>query len=493
MHEPNAADLPIRGRRYEPVLVEDFTQLDAAIAGFIGADGLAPSTRKRHRLEWRRWEDHCLVVGEMYRQEVDPHDAPMFAFEELTLLAREDGTPLARGTIEHIAAAVSRRYAEQGTDPAHKRPENASAWEELMRGLGNAEGRPRAAGDPPREQVTALLRAALRAMMSAPFATTSEGIARRAWVLLALDTEFTRTQLSRLTRDDVEVHERSVTVAGVEIVCDHEERVRGVPWDCTACAVRGRVQTLSPGEPLLGDALGRDRLRQLRRTWKACSTPDRPRNAPALVLQPGLSSWGVAGARRGLVLSVYAESWFVWLRGRAWTSVSWTCGLRMCSDLVRLPRAAAAPDADGRGYRLRLRGTKDDPSGAKQVERLILWSADAGTCAARALAEFLCVRDALAGVDGHLLVSSAGQRLSLLEAPKTAKKALNLLCRLASIEAVYSSYSTRRGFATQASLDGWDEEKIRMALRQESLDTTLLYVAAPDARAAVTKLLDAAA
>jgi hypothetical protein len=163
--------------------------------------------------------------------------------------------------------------------------------------------------------------------------------------------------------------------------------------------------------------------------------------------------------------------------------------------------AAVRLDPGGAGYELHLAGTKDDPAGDKRVVRPLPWG-DGATSVAHMMAEYLCVRDAVHGADGSLLV---GHVINPLEAGRgiaadgagvgggtgAAKSDLQLLCAAAGLSGRnYSAYSTRKGFAAQAHDDGWAVERISEALRHQALATTLnSYLEASAAKDVSTRLI----
>jgi hypothetical protein len=336
-----------------------------------------------------------------------------------------------------------------------------------------------------------------------------------ASVLLAIDGQFASRELARLDVADVTVDEDGgLAVAGVVLPCDHEERERGVPWDCAACAVK-RVVQQHAGAGLLLRACSSgslttaltQRLAGLRdRRWAGVAL-DRTTSgwrSTRLTLAVGNTDRQVAGFRRACVLAVGRRGTAArWLRARAWVMVAWSGGFRMCGDLLRLRRAAVTVDPNGEGFRLALASSKDDPFGRKQVTRGIPWGDGSGLCAASMLAEYLCVRDAVHGPGGFLLVADvvtcgtvAGRGLSRGGQGSdggsgTAKRDIDLLCERAGLErGQYSSYSTRKGFSQQALDDGWDEEDIRDALRQQTLGVTLnSYLSARKAKDVSTALM----
>ncbi|MGY1659644.1 hypothetical protein ACI78Q_00280 [Geodermatophilus sp. SYSU D00705] len=473
----------------------------AALQAFIDEQGRAAATRLNDDIFWRRWTEHCQEVAEKYGLIIDPEDAPFLAFEELVLQRRADGKPIAASTTDRYLAAIRWRYAELGRVPAHQRPENANAWRELRRGQRKQEGERRAAGDPPREQAVPLFREDLVRMLRAEPPRTPWLDERRALVLLALDTDLSTPQLQELDTADVELIDTTdptepggIRVAGYELPCDHAERFPGVPWDCTACAVRAALAARTGGGPLLtsgAEALP-TYLGVRRRRWAGLQMARR--YGPALDVDPTLSPRALAGLRRGLVLTVDPKgAGFRWARARAWTALSWVCGFRMGSDVAGLDRCAVAVDAAGRGYRIDLAATKDDPEAVKDVARPLAWSATGGPSAAQAVAEYLCVRDASAGRAGTLLVEAVPPHgpVARLRACTLAGKDLDLLCEYAGLPKVYSSYSTRVGYTQQAERDGWLVEEISAGLRHQSLETTVQhYTGASNARGAVTKLIN---
>jgi hypothetical protein len=182
--------------------------------------------------------------------------------------------------------------------------------------------------------------------------------------------------------------------------------------------------------------------------------------------------------------------------------MAWSCGFRMCGDLLRLERQAVSVDPNGAGYRVDLAGTKDDPWGDKHVVRPLPWGTGRVSVASM-VAEYLCVRDAAHGVGGNLLVTDvltskhatghgiADRERSANGGTSAAKKDLQLLSGLAGqARCPYSSYSTRKGFAAQALQDGWSVEEIRDALRHKTLGVTLnAYLAPGAAKDVSTKLI----
>ena len=175
-------------------------------------------------------------------------------------------------------------------------------------------------------------------------------------------------------------------------------------------------------------------------------------------------------------------------------------------DLLRLPRTSVTSDLEGRGLVVELGGTKDDPHGFKRVVRALPHATAGSASAASFVAEYLCIRDALRGPGGFLLTPMTVLPLGdddsgLADAGKgtgggtsRAKSDLRLLSQLAGglDGARYSSYSTRKGFAEQARMDGWSVEEISLALRHRHLGVVLdSYLAGLSAQDVNRRLLAA--
>lgn len=498
-----------RPRYYIPPRVSEWSTLDTDIDAFIDAFSKAPSTVRSHAEGWATWASHCQSLG------VDPLAAPFSAFEDLLLRRRSDGHTYARGSHDIVLAAVGATYAEAGLVPAHKLPVNASLWKALMKGAAREADVRKKSYPASAEQweVEPLLRDDLVAMLSATPQRTPRIDACVASVLLAIDSQMTARELAGLEIDEVELLPDAVQVRGQRFPCHHAELVRGVPWDCTSCAIRA-VVTAHPGPgPLLAAASDGDlvvatsrRLAGLRdRGWGGAHVERSTSAWRSTRLTPGpeLTDWQAAGFRRACALLAgwHAEAG-TWLRARAWTTMAWSCGFRMCGDLLRLDRDAVSSDPSGAGYRIALAGTKDDPRGEKQVVRPLAWG-DGPVSVASLVTEYLCVRDAVHGPGGKLIVAdvlsrrdAAGTGLadggrSRGGGTRTAKNDLGLLCEFAGItDRRYSSKSTRKGFAEQARRDGWTVEAIRDALRHRTLGITLnSYLAASAAKDVSTTLI----
>lgn len=460
--------------RKPPVLVADFTVLDAEWATYIKQGALADGGTA-YAKRWEVWVRHCAEEG------VDPWDAPASAFESLWLLRREaDGLLMSPNSVEGISVAVSHVYRERGLTPANKRPENRGRWRDLRKSRRKSAAQD---GDP-EASVVPMMRTDAQTLLAAPPPTLHP--IRRAALLLLLEG-LAPGVIDRLSPEDVTAGPRvdaGVVVAGHHLPCDHQERVRGVPWDCVACAVRDAVHHLGSAERFNTGLI--NRTAELRRRFRHLAGKGEPWGP-----REGITAWETAGLRRAIVLftAETPREGHRWVRARAWTGVAWSCGLRMRSDTLRLERADAAPDAAGRGWSVRLAATKDDQTRAKGVVRPFGWDDRDGVVAA-ALAEFACVRDALIGEEGRLF-SLGAERGKRLEAHSAARDDLNLLARLAGVDPVFSSYSTRKGFAAQASEDGWSADQIQEGLRHLHLTTTIThYLPKTGAKKAVRKFAD---
>jgi hypothetical protein len=446
-----------------PVVVANFATLDAEWAAYIGQGALADGGAA-YAKRWELWVAHCVEEG------VDPWDSPASAFESLWLLRREaDAALVSPNFVEGISVAVSHFYRQKGLTPANKRPENRGRWLDLRKSRRKTAAQNR----DPAASVVPMMRTDALTLLAAPPPALRP--VRRAALLLLLEG-FAPSVIDTLSTEDITPADRvdaGVVVHDQHLACDHEDRARGVPWDCVACAVRDAQAHLEPGERfdtglINKTAALRSRFRHLAGKGERWGPRD------------GLTEWEMAGLRRALVLSATeapaSRQGYRWARARAWTGVAWSCGLRMRSDTLRLERADAAPDAAGRGWSVRLAATKDDQGGAKGVVRPFGWDDGDGVVVA-ALAEFACVRDALIGEEGRLcsLGGNDQDKQSRRYEHSAARGDLELLARLAGVEPVFSPYSTRKGFAAQALADGWSEDQIQEGLRHLHLTTTITH------------------
>ncbi|GAA2135410.1 hypothetical protein GCM10009844_00650 [Nocardioides koreensis] len=460
-----------------PVVVADFTALDAEWAAYIRQGALADGGAA-YAKRWEVWVAHCAEEG------LDPWDAPASAFESLWLLRREsDGALVSPDYVEGISVAVSHFYGQKGLTAANKRPENRGRWLDLRKSRRKTAAQNR----DPEASVVPMMRTDALTLLAAPPPALRP--VRRAALLLLLEG-FAPSVIDALSTGDITAADRvdaGVVVHDQHLACDHEERVRGVPWDCLACAVREARDHLGPGEAFHTGLINKTgELRTRFRHFARKGEPWGPRR--------GLTEWEAAGLRRAVVLSTSEAKGegYRWARARAWTGAAWSCGLRMGSDTDRLDRGALTSDMAGRGWSLRLAATKDDPAGTKEVVRPFGWDDGDGTVSA-ALAEYACVRDALVGEQGRLLVGLGGKTHGkpLGASDAVARSDLDLLARRAGADPVFSSYSTRKGFAAQALADGWSEDQIQEGLRHLHLSTTITrYLPKTGAKKVARKFAD---
>lgn len=486
----------------------DWAALDARIAGFTTQNSYSAHTLSRLKKLWRHWVEHCEDLG------CDPRAASWAVWQELSNRRRLDGRRYNNPyLLEAVLWAVRWRYDLEGIDvtPAPCEPGRAADWAAVTRAFRRERAVAAAAGELDYIARTPMLRADVARMLnlppeSIPFQTLRgaprDPAAYRAELLLALETGWGGGQLLRLRTRDFHLSSDGSVVVGDHVVpCDHRERVRGVPWDCAACAITSTLAGRGPEESFVTSQAQTFyvRLRAAAARWRHLEDPvgandaplveeeDRPRRfgkpATTLRLRPGLSNAQVAGTRRGLVVvdAINSKN-SAWLLGRAWLGISWEAGFRMASDLAHLPRRAVTALADGSGLVIRLAGTKDDPAGTKSVTRVFRYQD--GPCAAQALAEYLTIRDAAVGTDpeGPLLITGKGTifgprwRDGITKPVQVANAAITQLVQAAGIDTHFTSYSTRKGFATQMAKDGRDVTHIQRGLRHARPDTTLRYL-----------------
>lgn len=499
------------GTKYEPVVVTDWAQLEADIDLFIQQGELAIKTIEVYRDHWVAWERHCKDLG------VPALGAPYGAFTAFVVELKLDGTPYAASTVLGRLSAIAYEYKKRGVTAAYEECDHAGDWLNLRRGLKRAK-RARARTSRPNGStgvegdVAPLMRDELQQMLRASPDDSERDRAWAAAVLLSFDCDLSAKSLAGVTIDEVAVGSGVVSIGGRDIPCDHRERVRGVPWDCTACAVRLVVAEHADScKPLLYRA--RDvtdlksalasQLRLLRDTaWRGSSFahPHAVGQDCSLTPSPDLSDWQVAGLRRALLLRVGPHRRGRYLRAKAWVSVAWASGFRMCGDLVRLDRSHARPAPDG-GWTVDLSGSKDDPCGRKEVVRSFAWPMgadpkDTDLSPARYLSEYLCVRDAVQGPSGQLFrarpLTPRDTDVAFVSGQEAAQKDLDALVALAGLDGhSYSSKSCRKGYTNQALEDGWDLDEVRQGLRHLSVGTTFFsYAKRTAARDAASRLHD---
>lgn len=462
--------------------------LRAELDAYIGSRSLTPQVLRQYESQWRKWEEHCAALP----GNPDPLGAPFAAY--VALLGRDDVTPK---QVWRWTAAIRYFHERAGLTPAYLATQNRERWLTLTRGLRRRHGAQSSPQNPTRAKP--MLREHARQMIEATPETTARQRAHRAMILSHLDLQISVAQLSRWTVPESQPQGRTgpLAIGEVEIPCDHRERVRGVPWDCTACAIRDLIRHAStPGallfEPLgvtphqiakiFGQAFRRTAYQRLAHVVER--HPDH-RSIPRI--RATASPYEVAGMRRALVLLLGYESGFALVRARAWLATAWVNGLRMASDFSDISRRDVSEDALGRGFAITLGSTKTDRSAARRKTVTVTWASSGG---ARQLAEYLCVRDVLTGPGGSLIIPTPDRDSREGDALKFACRAVerssaeNDVNRLASLAGLrtegYSPYSVRRGHATQRSIDGQDFARIQRALRHKSASTSRGYVDKPD-------------
>ena len=478
-----------------PTRVDDWEQLDQDIDEFIRTNTYSPRTVKTYKKGWAQWRKHCKQLG------VDPLDAPMSAFEDLWTLRAADGRLYSAAGVANITCAVAKEYEKHGRTPAFKQPENTPQWRALVKGRKKQRNRSKNQdAKPPGEP---LMRDALCAMLNTKPSITSRGPTLVAAILTLLDSDLTQSEIPHLTRSDVIINDGgSINIKNHFLPCEHTPRALGVPWDCSACAVRDAAAGLDP-TALLFPAPGtpwKHTFYQARRNFSGLEDPTplgpsagvRRGQSSYFHARTDLSTWQTAGLRRALVLSHYYRPALRWLRARAWVAMSWSAGLRMGGDLTGLNRDAISPDDQGRGWVLQLGASKGDQTAARNEQRPFPWGDGNDVNVAGAVADYACVRDAYIGPAGPMLVGVRGEtyRPHRIASPdEIARDDIELLTQLAGLTAHYTSYSTRRGYATQASRDGWDIEDIQAGLRHAKLSTSTLYTNSRDTRQTARKLV----
>lgn len=476
--------------RYVPVKV-DLDVLRADLSAFEADRGLSNSYLNRLRDDWLRWVEVCAGLP----GSPDPSEAGLDAY--LSLLTR-DRSP---GVVEALLRAVAHECAKRDVTPAFRDPALEGVWKAAQRGH-RKEWNAANATSPKEGQAKPLLRKHARAIAECQPERDAQDVAWTAALLLALDTGFPLAAILSARPDQFQFTNADRTALKVRVGegmwtgaytatlhCDHRERSAGVPWDCTVCAI----------SLLLDESLDHDRSaftvihddRAMRQKVVSSSLGTAMRKAPHLASrgsdrffrvlpEPGLPDASLAGLRRGLVLAFGWKSGTSWLRARAWTITAWTCGVRMNGDFGTLPRDLVT--RTDTGFRIQMGVTKTDRSGARRDTHTLNFGQGHG---AEALAEYLCVRDAFAGPEGYLFLTTMGPNNKgyLLQPSDRAPSAATAqhdfqrvvaLARLA--DEGYTTYSTRRGNATQSELDGHPLEVTQSRLAHVSVETTRGYV-----------------
>jgi hypothetical protein len=498
---------------YAPPIVTDWEALDADIESFIGTFSKASSTLRCSEVAWNWWVRHCGA------HDTSPWSAPWSVWQDIFQAESRNGSTYDARHPRRVLAEVRRRYAEASLrSPAPDEAAHLAEWKTLCLGHAHEKAAERAAacrceGDC-QCGTAPLSRSDVHAMNAVPLSRARyresgayKGEMREAAfvaVLAGLDTGLSATALARVAMDEVIVLDGGdVDLAGHLLPCDHLPRAGRVVWDCAACAVRGLREKRTRDGASKADAffavsesmLGQ-RFHKLRREWARVLGVQISSGVPAnvLVLRDDLDDWIRAGARRGLVIATWHYPEGSWLMGRAWVTVAWCGGYRMCGDLAALPRAAVTLLPDGGGVAVALDQTKSHPDGEQCLRPLLYEDCDdASVSAASLLTEYLAVRDALVGSAGCLFISAPRGRLRGAAEPMsspgaTANRILRELAGWGGLAPVFTSYSTRRGFVAQAELDGWSLERTQAGLRHALPETTFRFYRRHQAKRAVTKL-----
>lgn len=467
------------------------------LSSFLSSGGLTLTTLKGYRYGWSRWERFCSALHDT----PDPLAAPFSAF--VALLASD----IPEASLPMIIAGVRHRYQQHDRVPAFDEEAHRERWQEARRGRRRTVKRSSTAEGPRSGKAKPLLREDLSRLLSAePPAMGERDTAFVAACLLLLDHQVEITRLCGLRLSDVTFTDSKsqVVVSGrqIELACDHVERVRGVPWDCTMCtlqsvhASRFRTREGTEDDGLLFGALAgtpgdlakalRGRLQTALTSLRAggwdWATPKRQ----TLHHMTGADEWAVAGMRRALVTGSHRPHGQVVVRARCRMALAWANGLRLASDLDEVRRDSVKRDDNG--YTFVLGPTKADRSGARS--RVIAAHGDADSFAVgRFFAEYLCVRDATVGPGGYLFTPMRGKTSGFLRSssePDVYHSALvdvRTLALLAGVEGQYTTYSVRRGHASQRHEEGHPLERIQAGLGHVSPATTVGYID-PDATSA---------
>jgi hypothetical protein len=176
--------------RKPPVLVGDFTVLDAEWAAYIKRGALADDGAA-YAKRWGVWITHRAEEGG------DPWDAPASTFESLWLLRKEaDGVLLSPDSVAGISVAVSRFYQNKGLTPANKRPENRGRWRDLRKSRRKTATQD---GDP-EASVVPTMRTDAQGLLAAPPPALRPVL--RAALLLLLE-RFPPGVIDRLSTEDI--------------------------------------------------------------------------------------------------------------------------------------------------------------------------------------------------------------------------------------------------------------------------------------------------
>lgn len=480
--------------RYIPKRVVDWQALDNSIEMKVKAAGLRPSTTTGYESSWRRWQEHCR------NHDCEPLGAPFAAFEDLLVDMFEDHATWS--TVNNALAAITHEHHNAGLVPAHKNPSNVTAWEQLTRGYRRNISTVKT----PEPKARPLLREDVLTMLTGPLLNCRANATACAG-LVSLDTGATAAELFGLCLSDLVVTEGTIEWNGRVWVCDHTQRVVNIPHPCTYCALRDLIESHPrTSEMFFFEALQPKAQQQFLDGSRRVGMP--VFGAPTIYQLPGLSAERrslrpedleekqLARLRLAIAIRASDPTYYSLIRARAWMILSWPRGLRMGSDLTDLARNDVT--VTDTHITLRLRRTKDDGRGQKQVacHYPLVTKTGEPSVAAHAILTYLAVRDLTHSHNDPLIVST---RTRAVIRPKnrdlalTAARDMRQLATAVGLEPLWSAHSTRSGYATQADLDGWAVDEIQSGLRHRSPTTTLAYITRsgrPPQRVAKT-LLDA--
>lgn len=466
-------------RRYSPPVVQDWVALGGRLDEILASRGRSDSTAAGYASALKWWTTFCAEHG------VEPWAASFDVWEKAVAAGRHaSGNRYTWDWYTLIVRAVADRHHDMRIPvPAPRQPQHAGVWDDIgetYRANLNtkwAKDRTVYTRDPlTRGDINALLSVAITDLSeksTSPQCGRGGGSRRVAQRLVLLDTGCSANQLAKLLPEHVGVGADGVRLEVGEdqffLSHDDAQRVFGVPWDCSACAVVERLADLAatPGQPLFN---GRG-ARELTSQW-----PGLMASTSKLLEQPGLTVRERAGLRRGLTLAAHRPKEWPWfLVGRAWVALAWEAGFRMSGDLVGLDRSWCSPLPSGDGFRIQLHATKDDQQGKKHVSRPFRFDPEGGPSAALMLTEYLAVRDARLGSEGPLLWW--GGRAAAKRAPRTcvwaAQRSVVTLAEAARVGGTFTSYSPRKGYSVQSAADGRSPELRQRGLRHDSVRTTL--------------------
>lgn len=501
----------------------DVGALRRDLRDFLDDGGLAPGTLNGYRIGWARFGRFC-------EEDVPGGTDPLTAgFEVFQALLTTDIPP---GSLERLIGGVRHEYAKRGLTVPIDDPRYCGIWLDAMRGRRRIAARAREDRFPDEGKATPLTRTHALQMLAVEEPIDSGDRGYIAATLLMLDHGVGLTQASRMRLSDIvgsprnegglTVYLRSTDrghdeINGiVEILCDHTSRVRGVPWDCTACHLREHWIGLSdqgarPESYLFatGKAANPKRIRQwlaqrLHKMLQAFTAGNVQWTAAgdAITVRAGATDWTRAGARRALVLGLQRNTGHALVRAKCRISLAWTNGVRAASDLDEVIREDIRHDP-ALGFTVPLGATKPDRPGSRNSVGLALWEdwddeQDFGTPGvggpARFMTEYLAVRDAVVGTSGYLFcpVRAPSLWLSDPQHPDPYHSALADIKRLAAgaglAELGYTTYSTRRGNAQQREAEGESLEQIQAALGHAHPDSTIRYLTG-DGRSIPTEVL----